>query len=126
SIQTACNLGDADFIEEYTGKFLGFLPKNTKENMRKYAMAHFYFAKNKFQKSLEQTLTTEYDLFAMKYLLKNLQMMNYYELNDYNSFLLSLDSYKHFLSKNKSVTEGSKVTQTLFIKFLNNLFKLRD
>ncbi len=82
--------------------------------------------RNEFERALEQMLTIRYDLFGVKFYLRNLQMMIYYELNDHNSFLLLLDSYRHFLNNNRSVTEDWKKTQTVLIKFLTRLFNLKE
>lgn len=125
-IQTACNAGDADFIENFTKKFIPKVHSEVRNNLEKFSKAHLYFLKKEFDKSLEQILLVDYDLFAMKYYLKNLQMMNYYELNDFNSFLSMLDSFKHFLNKNKFITERWKKGQTLFGNYLHRLFKLRE
>lgn len=125
-IQNACTAGETRFIEEFTSGFQKYLPENIKDNLLKFSEAHLHFAKNEFSKSLEKILLVDYDLFIMKYYLKNLQMMNFYELNDYESFLSSLDAFKHFLSKNKSVTERWKSNQALFAGYLNRLFKLKE
>lgn len=124
-IQTACSLGDAEFIEEFTDKFVRHLPKASRDNMKKFAMAHLYFARNEFERSLEQMLTIRYDLFGVKFYLKNLQMMIYYEFNDYDSFVLLLDSYRHFLNNNRSVTEDWRKTQAVLLRFLTRLFNLK-
>lgn len=125
-IQNACTDEDSKFIGEITSGFQKYLPDNLKENLIKFSDAHLYFLDNEFNKSLEKILSVDYDLFIMKYYLKNLQMMNFYELNDYNSFLSSLDAFKHFLSKNKSVTERWKSNQALFSNYMNRLFKLKE
>lgn len=125
-IQTACSIGDHEFIKQFSDKYVDHLPKAQRENLRKYALAHLYFAQNEFDKSLEQTLTINYNLLGVKFYLRNLQMMIHYEKNDYNSFLLLIDSFKHFLSKNKYITKDWKETQTLLIKFFNRLFSLKE
>lgn len=125
-VQTACIAGDADFIENFTKKFIAKVHSEARDNLEKFSNAHLYFAKKEFEKSLEQILLVDYDLFTMKYYLKNLQMMNYYELNDYESFLSFYDSFKHFISRNKSITQKWKDGQTLFGNFLYRLFKLKQ
>jgi len=125
-IQTACSFADAEFIEEFTDKYVRHLPKASRDNMKKFAMAHLYFARNEFEKSLEQMLTIRYDLFGVKFYLKNLQMMICYELNDYNSYLLILDSYRHFLNNNRTVTVDWKKTQIVLLRFLTRLFNLKE
>jgi len=125
SIHTAFNLKDSDFIEDFSEKFIKFTPERFKENLQKFSSAHLYFLKNKFDKSLEEILTMNYDILYFKYSLRNLRAMNYYELNDYNSFLLLFDSYKHFISKDLSGNERFKTKGKLLINEINNLFKLR-
>lgn len=53
-------------------------------------------------------------------------MMNYYELNDYVSFNYVADSYRHFLSNNKSVTSYNKSVSEGLCSNINKLFKLRE
>jgi len=125
-IQSACNVGDHIFIEEFTNKFSRYLHSDVKENLEKFSLVHYHFARKEYNKSLELILKIDYDLFTMKYYLKNLQMMNFYELSDYESYLSNLDSIRHFISKNKSITEKWKVSQTLFVNYLSALFKLRE
>ena len=125
-IQTACNINDSEFIVSFTDKFLNYVSKESRDNLLKYSNAHLYFSENEFQKSLETILTVDYDLFIMKYYLKDLQMMNFYELNDYDSFLMISDSFRHFLSNNKSITGKWKIKQSMFDNYLNRLFKLRE
>lgn len=126
SIQAACDINDSVFVNDFTDKFITYLPKDTRQNMLKYSLSNFYFINKQFEKSLEEILTLKYDLFIMKYYVKDLQMMNYYELNDYNSFQLLFDSYKHFLGSNKSITENWKNSQIEFSNILNKLFKLKE
>lgn len=125
-IQTACSLADAEFIEDFSSRFLKHLPKPSVQNLKKFSLAHLYFVRKEFEKALEQTLTINFDLFGVKFYLKNLQMMIYYELKDYDSFLMLLDSYKHFLKKNKYITPAWKESQSLLIKLFNKLFLLRE
>lgn len=125
-IQTACSLGDSEFIEDFSDRFISHLPQPSMENLKKFSLAHLYFSNGEFEKALEQTLTINFDLFGVKFYLKNLQMMIYYELDDYDSFLMLLDSYKHFLHKNKNITPAWKDSQTLLIKYFNRLFLLRE
>ena len=126
SIHTAFNLKDSDFIENFVEKFIKFTPRCFTENLQKFSSAHLYFLKNKFDKSLEEILTMNYDILYFKYSLRNLRAMNYFELNDYNSFLLLFDSYKHFISKDLSGNERFKTKGKLLFNEIKNLFKLRE
>ena len=102
-VTLACNLGRPDLIEKFIRNVTALIREDKRENMILFAKAHLYFTKGEYGKSLECISKTNTDLFQMKYYIKNLQIRNFYELNDYVSFLLAKDSYNHFLDKNKNV-----------------------
>ncbi|MEZ4690633.1 MAG: hypothetical protein R3A12_10790 [Ignavibacteria bacterium] len=62
----------------------------------------------------------------MKFYIKNLQLKIYYELNEYDPFSLSLDSYKHFLSRNKNVSDKMKSYNKSFCDFIEQLFEQKN
>ncbi len=125
-ISAASDLGKHDSIEKFIKKFISRIQKNTRGNMLLFANAHLYFGKGEFGKSLECISKTDSDLFQMKYFIRNLQIRNFYELNDYDSFVMALDSYNHFLNKNKTVSEGWKRAMKSFCNIINRMFKLKE
>lgn len=125
-ISAACDFERIDSIEKFIKKFINRLQKKTRENMLLFANAHLYFGKDEFGKSLETIAKTDYDLFQMKYFIRNLQIKNYYELNDYNSFQMTVDSYNHFINKNKNVSDKWRKQIKSFCVNVNRLFKLKE
>lgn len=123
-IQSGFN--DHSGIEIFIGKYLDRLPHDKRENCYNFGMAHVSFIKGDFSKSLEYILKINFLYFDMKYYVKNLQMMNYFELNDYEAFILAFDSYKHFTSKNKKVHELWKIKTSAFYNTVKTLFLLRN
>ena len=65
------------------------------------------------------------DHFIFKYDLRDLQGMLYYELNDYESFTYLMDSHKHFLKKNKNVSDQYKIWYDLFVSNVYRLLKIK-
>ncbi|MEO6695284.1 MAG: hypothetical protein ABIY50_00510 [Ignavibacteria bacterium] len=61
----------------------------------------------------------------MKYYVKNLQMVNYYELDDNEAFIFAFDAYKHFTSNNKKIPETWKSRITSFYNTVKLLFEWR-
>ncbi|MDQ3194769.1 MAG: hypothetical protein M3P82_07215, partial [Bacteroidota bacterium] len=88
-------------MEKFIALYIDMLPEDKRVNSYNFGMAHLNFVKGDFPKSLEYILKINIAYFDMKYYVKNLQMMNYFELDDYESFIFAFDSYKHFTSKNK-------------------------
>ncbi|HAY34594.1 MAG TPA: hypothetical protein PK536_04545 [Ignavibacteria bacterium] len=125
-ILTAFTLREYESIEIFVKKFGSKIPEDRRENVNNYSQAHISFGKKEFDKSLEYLSKINHDFFNMKHLVRDIQMMNYYELNDYVSFDFALDSYKHFIAKNKSVTPHNRSLSEDFCNNIKKLFRLRE
>ncbi|MBS1516878.1 MAG: hypothetical protein JSS91_02195 [Bacteroidetes bacterium] len=125
-IMAAFSLKEFESIEIFAKKFGNKIPEDRRENDNNFSRALIFFGKKDYSKSLEYLSRINYDFFKMKHYVKDIQMMNYYELNDYESFSYVADSYKHFLSKNKSVTSYNKFVSDILYNSINKLFNLRE
>ena len=125
-ITTAFTLREYKSIEIFVKKFGDKIPEDRRENVNNYSRAHICFGKKEYNKSLEYLSRINHDFFNMKHLIKDIQMMNFYEIDDFISFSYIKDSYKHFVSKNKSVNPHNKSLSEIFCNNINKLFKLRE
>lgn len=126
AVKLAGNLKQPAFIEMAIRDYLPKTDEDLQENFMIYSTAYLHSARNEFDKALEYVNKIQIDTFQLKYSLKNLQIMISYEKNDYDMFLYLNDTQKHFLSKNKSVTESYKNSNMKFLNYVNSLFKLRE
>ena len=125
-IMKAFSLKEYESIEIFAKKFGNKIPEDRRENDNNCAEALILFGKKEYGKSLEHLSRLKYDFFNMKHYVKHIQMMSHYELDDYLSFNYVADSYRHFLSKNKSVTSYNKSVSENLCNSINILFKLRE
>jgi hypothetical protein len=126
AIRYAAIMKDVQFIEKFMKRYLPILPKEQRDGMKKYSMAFLHFSKNEFEKALEYVVKTNIDFSGIKYALKNLQLMLFYELGDFESFYYTSDSFKHFLTNNKSISDRISYRYIKFIKYVDDLLKLRE
>ncbi|MEO8211474.1 MAG: hypothetical protein ABI840_13020 [bacterium] len=117
---------DAVTMEAFITKFINKLLPDKRESSYNFGMAHLNFVKGNYNESLEFISKIDFGYFALKYYVRNLQMMNYYELNDYESFVFAFDSYKHFTNKNKNIAEVWKTRTSAFYNATKSLFQLRN
>ncbi|MBS1516877.1 MAG: hypothetical protein JSS91_02190 [Bacteroidetes bacterium] len=125
-IYNSCNADTCDETLKFISEYLDKIPEISRSNSYNFGMALVHFAKSEFNKSLEFISKISQNYFDMKYQLKNLMLMIYYELNDYDAFLYSLDTNKHFLNNNKAVDDNSKESANVFLNLISKLFKLRE
>jgi hypothetical protein len=109
------------FIRENTHK----LPPEFRENMENFSNAIYSFGKGKYSDSLKYAGRISFEMFAFKYDLKMLLLKIYYELNHTEQTLSMIESYRHFLSDNRSLSEIKKETQRNFIQFTADLLRMK-
>ena len=124
-LKMAIRVFDHKIIKFARDNFFELLLPELKENMNYYTEAHYHYAKGDFEKALEYCIKLKTDHFMFKYDIKDLMGMIYYELGEYENFLYHLDSYLHFLKKNKSVSPLYKGNYSRYIKNIHKLFKIR-
>lgn len=126
SVKLAGYLKAPAFIEKMINDINPKMNPELKENSLIFSMAFLHYSKNEFDKSLDYIGKINVDTFQMKYFLRNLQIMISYEINDFEMFMFLKDSHKHFLSKNKSVSESYRESNMKFLNYTNTLFKIRE
>lgn len=110
-----------DFIEKYRSR----LNPDHAEEITNYSRAMLDFSRENFELSLMHLSKINIERSNMKVEIKNLIVMIYYELN-YNEELISfIDTYKHFLQRDKLLTDHSKKLYSLFLKFVSDMIKIK-
>jgi len=125
-IRIAAMAKDFDFLKEFADSYLKCTRPSARENMTLYGNAYLHFAKCEYGKALETVNKINFDITAFKYEIKNLQIMLFYELNEIESLMYALDSYKHFASNNQFVSESARDNISRFIGYVNALCKLKE
>jgi len=121
----AFSLKDLKEIEDFTNKFIGSIHEHSRGDCFNFSMANINFLNSDYTASLQSLSKITSKLPVFKLVLKDLQIMNYYELNDYESFLYVMDSYKHYINY-KNNPDILKKYGYGFCLMVKNLFELRN
>jgi len=111
-----------NFVNEYSEK----LPPDIKDNMKKFAEAHILFEKGEYNLSLSQLTKVDFEIFTLKYDLRNLMLRIYIELNYIEEALSLIDSYKRFITNNKNVSAYYRQITNNFLKYCKNIISLKN
>ncbi len=118
-------LKEIDWLEKFTKQYSGKLDPAYIENLRLYSEALINFIKKDFEKTLEYLSRINSAAFGIKLDIKNFSLMSYYELDAHEQALSLIDTYEHFLLKNKNVSTNYKVLYGNFIKYAGLLIKIK-
>jgi len=122
----AVNLNDIDWAENFTNDYINIVQPEYRESMLYYSNAIISFCKKDFLKALENITKVRNDYFILKIDVKSWMLKIYYELDYTDSALSLIDSYRHFLSKNKSLSDHSRERHNNYLKFTGELLKIRS
>ncbi len=106
-------------------KFYNELHPERKMNMYYYSLAEYYFRRKKFDLALRNFHKVELSHFTLTVDIRNLMLMTYYELQLYENALQLIDSYKHFLSNDRTLSEDYKKNLRNFILVVNKMIHYR-
>ncbi|MFZ1322639.1 MAG: hypothetical protein WAT71_13865 [Ignavibacteria bacterium] len=126
SIEIACNVKEIDFAENFLTEYIEKVPEEFRENILNFSLSTISFAKSDYSQSLIHLSKIQKEVELLKYLLRNLHMKIYYELNDYESFISSYDAFKHYIKRKKILDHEKGLAISKFCDHIKILFKLRE
>lgn len=102
------------------------LPADRRENMHLYATALYDFHTGNFRQALSNCQKVKLNHFVLKFELKNLMLMIFFELGLESDARSVIDSYRHFFSNNEIISNSEVRKQKAFIEVITNLFAYRN
>jgi|GEM_PF-3584699 len=94
-----------------------------RDSIMNFYNANKYFYEGKFGKSLEHLAGMNNDDIFNKNYIKELTILNYYELKYFDLLNEQIDSYKKFIINNEMFPDSYKVRTKKFVDYLYKLFK---
>ncbi|MCX7877236.1 MAG: hypothetical protein N2510_01195 [Ignavibacteria bacterium] len=125
TLRLAIALDELDWAEDFVNEASVLLPVDTRDNMKNFALSEIYFTRKKFRESLNYLSEVQIKNIAFNYEVRSLQLQLYYELEESEAAEYALDAYRHFLSKNKSVSEYFRSSSAEFISVFSRLLKCK-
>jgi hypothetical protein len=123
-IINALRLKEFEWVEFFINNYINTLQSEYRENMYNFSFSLLYFEKGNFEESLRFITQLKYDTFVFKFDVRVLTLMIYFELNYIEEAISLLDSFRHFLSETKIISDYVREIHTNFIRYCNELMKL--
>lgn len=110
------------FIDNYSPE----LNPAYRSNMLNLSSALLNFELKRYDPALENLSRINFEAFIYKVDVKFLMLKAYYELNLFDSVLNAVDSFKHFISNDRFMSERMKYVYFNFSNIVYKLAKLRE
>jgi len=125
-VTVALRLDEIKFAEKFIGEYKNKINPEVREDTYNYCLACILFSKKEFPAALEIISRINFGLTLHKYLIKNLTLKIYFELNETDSIYSLIDSFKHTIKRDKSVPENVKVLITNYTNFVKELVRIKN
>jgi hypothetical protein len=111
-----------EFIQDYGRKIH---PKRQSDIIN-YSYAMLYFNRNAYDRSLDFLSRISDEEFAYRIDVRNFYLMNYYELEQFNTAQSFIKSHRKFIKENSMVSDETRHYQENFLKFLQKLINCHN
>jgi hypothetical protein len=125
AVITALKLNEIKWVEGFIKNYNKFLQEDFREETINLTTSMLKFSAGEYEQALEEMLKINFDDCHHKMHLRNLTLQIYYELNYFESALSIIDSYKHFLAREKSISDLYKDYNSNFVAYFNELLKIK-
>jgi len=110
-----------DFIAKYSKKLI---PQHI-TSVENYSCALLCFEKGMFSKAQTYINKIKFDQFVYKIDMKNLQLKISYELEQFETAISMIDTFKHFLKNNELIAESRRLLHFNFLNSTHSLIQYR-
>lgn len=121
-ISLGLNLKEYDEVEAFILKYSPMLSKKVRENALTYNLANLFYAKEDYDKVIEQLRYVEYkDVFyalGSKFML----LKTYYDSKKFNALEAHIDSFSIYIRRNKLISGDSKIQYMNCVKFIKKIY----
>ncbi len=125
-VMKALGFKEDSWLEEFIKKYSSELHPEHRENIINFSLAHLYFLRKDFGKSLEYVQRIKFDLFLYKGDIRILQFKLYYELGYIEQVFSHIDSSLHYLNNTKEMSKSANLLTVNFFKYAKELVRLSE
>lgn len=123
-LSVALSVGETKWAEHFIRNYTSMLQAEIRECSEAMAYAYLHFQTKEYEKVLSALNSVEYADVWDKLWAKSLLARTYYEMKYFDSLLNHIDSSKHFIKNNKSVSELYKKNYGNYFNFLTRLISV--
>jgi len=125
-IITGISAGDVKWVEMMLGKHLTDIAPEHRVSLYNYFKAEICYLKKDYETALQHTSKVDLTAFFIKPTLFALQLKIYFELNYVDEALSIIDTFRHYIAKNKQSTGIVKKARADFLSIYNKLIMYKN
>jgi hypothetical protein len=124
-IGVAANLKEFEWAENFIREYEDKLNPEHKTDTANFGRAVIKFHKKEYSAALEYLSKIKIEISHLKLSVRNFQLRIYYQLGHYEPAFSLIDSYHHFIAKDKSLPEYISRANNNFLKYYTELIRVK-
>ena len=124
-IRNAANIQEFDWAEKFIKAYKPRLNPDFAPEISDFSYAMIEFSRGEYEKALRYLSKINLEMSNMKIEIKNMLIMIYFELNYSEELISMIDTYRHYLNRDKTVSDSIRQSGTLFINLVSELMKMK-
>jgi hypothetical protein len=123
-VKIAVRVNEFGWAEKYIAKFQHLLTEE-KESTLNFCYGVINYGRGNLVEALDLLSRANFSAFILKIQVRILLLRIYYEMELYDQAFAMIDSFRHYLLREKSFIEDSKDSYYEFLKITNDLLKTK-
>ena len=124
-VQFSILINENEFAESFIWKYFSKINAFYKEDSLNLSLAVLRYGQKRYGEVRRQLEKIKYKSYGFYLIAKSLLLRIYYEENSLNYILPLVDSFKHFLNRNKMVPQYFRESFLLFVSYLSKLTSIK-
>lgn len=122
-ITSAMRLRAYEWTEEFIHTYKDYLPDEVRENAYSYNLAALYYEQGDYTRALHLLFEVEFTDAFYHLSAKIIQLKVYFQLRETEAFFSLIEATRHYIARNRQLSEYQKRSNANFLKLANRLFQ---
>jgi len=125
-VRNAAHIKEFEWAEKFINDYRIRLNPDFTGELSDFSFAMIEFSRGEYEKALKSLSKINLEMSNMKFEIKNILIMIYYELNYSEELISMIDTYRHYLNRDKALSDSIRRSGILFVNSVSELVKLKQ
>lgn len=121
----AIALGKTEWAEKFLNKYKSHIHEDFRDSIYNCCMSNYHIEKKEFDQALDKLSRVKTIDINFKLNINTTLLKIYFRKNESESFLSLVDSFRHFIKRNKEMRLSDRTSYNNFLLYLKKLFILK-
>lgn len=117
----ALRVGEYDWAEGFVKDYANYLNDSIRESTVAFSLARIEFYKKNYEKVIQHLINVEYNSVVIALSSKVILLFSYFELNEYDALESLINSFKTYISREKSISPKRKKSYSNLLSFTKKI-----